>query len=232
MERCSLCGTPLKAQDTACSHCQHPVIAKNRLRTSSASESKGPNKRYPIVWLIGVGLVVLLALGSWYWFAPTKMTQVDNPSNVQPLALSEWSDEETAYNQTYSEDRPPTSYDVLKFVRQYTQTIPELVTYSRQNDSYETFAAIQFATLGVFKSEFSSLQALAEVSDSPVPPTPYTINFDQFRSTGAVFEVETTEMYKIGVTENQFVTYAVHYTVRLHTDHLQITNVMRKEVGA
>ncbi|VWX35188.1 zinc ribbon domain-containing protein [Exiguobacterium oxidotolerans] len=233
MERCSLCGTPLKSQDTACSHCQHPVTEKKRLHMSSTSSSHASKKRHPLFWTIAVMTVFVISFGAWSWFGPTTATKIDNPSNVQPIALSEWTDEDSAYNQTYSKENPPTSYEVLKFVRQYTQTIPELVTYSSTNDSLETFAAIQFTTLEAFQSEFDALQAIVAVSDHPITPLPHTVDFDQFYSKGTTFEVETTETYKIAtVPENQFVTYDVHYTVRLHTDHLQITNITRKEVNA
>ncbi|MGX8237106.1 hypothetical protein [Exiguobacterium undae] len=155
------------------------------------------------------------------------------PSPVQALPVSDWSDEMSSYNQTYSEENPPTSYDVLKFVRQYTKTIPETAAYSKTTDSLETFSAIQFATLEAFQSEIASLQTIKAASDSPVPPRPHTVDFERFVSKGASFQIKTVETYQLTRPAGQhLVTYDVRYNVRLHTDHLQITHIVRTEVKA
>ncbi|MGH1333474.1 MAG: hypothetical protein ACRAUM_06505 [Exiguobacterium indicum] len=112
MERCSLCGTPLRQHDTTCSHCHQPVITKERPAEPSAPSSSR-------TWFISTCLLLFLVGGGgflWYSLKDPVSPEAGQTPSVEALALSEWSDEQTAYNQTYSKDRPPTSYDVLRFV--------------------------------------------------------------------------------------------------------------------
>ncbi|MCY1690001.1 hypothetical protein OVA29_03525 [Exiguobacterium sp. SL14] len=57
MERCSLCGTPLRQNDTTCSHCQHPVIKKEQPADPPAPSSSR-------TWLISTFLFLLLVGGA------------------------------------------------------------------------------------------------------------------------------------------------------------------------
>lgn len=227
MERCSLCGTPLRQHDTTCSHCQHPVIKKERPAEPPAPSSSR-------TWLISTCLLLFLVGGAgflWYSLKDPVSPEAGQTPSVEALALSEWSDEQTAYNQTYSKDRPPTSYDVLRFVRQYTRTIPELATYSKKYDSIETFSAIQFTTLKVFESEFDHLERLTNAVDAPVAPSVLAVTFQKFTSKGTTYHLRTQETYQIAtVTGSKPVTYRVHYRLKVHTDHLQIIDVNRTEV--
>jgi hypothetical protein len=227
MERCSLCGTPLRQYDTICSHCQHPVIKKEQLAeppTSSTSRT----------WLISTCLLLFLVGGAgflWYLLQDPVFPEAGQTPSVEAVALSEWSDEQTAYNQTYSKDRPPTSYDVLRFVRQYTRTIPELATFSKKYDSIETFSAIQFTTLNVFESEFKHLHRITNAVDAPVAPSVLAVTFQKFTSKGVMYHLRTQETYQIATANgSEPVTYRVHYRLKVHTDHLQIIDVNRTEV--
>ncbi|WP_294748239.1 hypothetical protein [uncultured Exiguobacterium sp.] len=227
MERCSLCGTPLRQNDTTCSHCQHPVIKKEQpIEPSAPSSSR--------TWLISTCLFLILVGGAvflWYSLQDPVSPEAGQTPSVEALALSEWSDEQTAYNQTYSKERPPTSYDVLRFVRQYTRTIPELATFSKKYDSIETFSAIQFTTLNVFESEFKHLHRITNAVDAPVAPSVLAVTFQKFTSKGATYHLRTQETYQIETAKGATpVTYRVHYRLKVHTDHLQIIDVKRTEV--
>ncbi|MEK4648948.1 hypothetical protein MKY22_13560 [Exiguobacterium sp. FSL W8-0210] len=227
MERCSLCGTPLRQFDTTCSHCQHPVIKKEQ-------PAEPPVPSSSRTWLISTCLLLFLVGGAgflWYSLQDPVSPEAGQTPSVEALALSEWSDDQTAYNQTYSKDRPPTSYDVLRFVRQYTRTIPELATYSKKYDSIETFSAIQFTTLKVFESEFDHLEQLTNAVDAPVAPSVLAVTFQKFTSKGTTYHLRTQETYQITTaTGSKPVTYRVHYRLKVHTDHLQIIDVNRTEV--
>lgn len=229
MERCSLCGTSLRQNDTTCSHCQHPVIKKEQLADPPAPSSSR-------TWLISTFLFLLLVGGAgflWYSLKDPVSPEAGQTPSVEALTLSEWSDEQTAYNQTYSKDHPPTSYDVLRFVRQYTRTIPELATYSKEYDSIETFSAIQFTTLNVFESEFKHLERLTDAVDAPVAPSVLAVTFQKFTSKGATYRLRTQETYQIATAKGTMpVTYRVHYRLKVHTDHLQIIDVNRTEVSS
>jgi hypothetical protein len=193
MERCSLCGTPLRQYDTICSHCQNPVIKKEQLAeppTSSTSRT----------WLISTCLLLFLLGGAgflWYLLQDPVFPEAGQTPSVEAVARSEWSDEQTAYNQTYSKDRPPTSYDVLRLGRQYTRTIPELATSSMKYDSIETFSAIQFTTMNVFESEFKHLHRITNAVDAPVAPSVLAVTFQKFTSKGVMYHLRTEETYQI-----------------------------------
>ena len=229
MERCSLCGTPLETDETACSYCKHPVLKK--IKTLDPPNPPSSSRRllsFIIVFVIGLGSV-----GTWYGLTQTESTHTTLAPPVQASPIADWSDEMSAYNQTYSSEDPPASYDVLKFVRQYTKTVPETATYSKTTDTLETFSAIQFATLETFHSEVAALQTIQAASDSPIPPRPHTVDFERFVSNGASFQIKTVETYQLTRSAGQhLVTYDVRYNVRLHTDHLQITHIVRTEVKA
>ena len=229
MERCSLCGTPLEIEATACSYCKHPVLKKRQFDEES-SVTPVKSNRYVLSFII-VFAIAVGAIGTWYALTQTDSTHTTLAAPVQALSLSDWSDETSAYNQTYSSENPPASYDILKFVRQYTQTVPETANYSKTTDTLETFSAIQFATLDVFQSEVDALRTIHAASDSPVPPRLQTVDFKRFVSKGDSYQVRTVETYQLPVNQ-QLVTYDVRYNVRLHTDHLQITHIVRTEVDA
>lgn len=226
MERCSLCGTPLRQSDTTCPHCQHPVITKQRPSDPPVTSSSR-------AWFISICLFLLVGGAGflWYTLQDPVSPEADEVPPAKALSVSEWSDEQTAYNQTYSDDHPPTSYDVLRFVRQYTRTIPELATFSKQYDSVETFSAIQFTTLSVFESEFKSLNRLTEAIDAPVAPRVQTVKFQKFTSKGDSYHLRTQEAYLVSTADGTTpITYRVHYRLKMHTDHLQITDIKRTEV--
>lgn len=225
MERCSLCGTPLGYEDDACSYCQHPVIARKRPETEPTSSAFRPVLLYIIILF-----VLMISSLFWYMTKDASSSEVV-PSPVQTWSLSEWSDEQVAYNQTYSKNKPPTSYDVLRFVRQYTGTVPELITFSTRYDSIETFSSIQYMSSRAFKSELQALTALRQKATSAAPPRIHTVEFQDFSSDGSIYELRTLETYQTTQgNEPSFVTYRVQYRIQLHTDHLQITHTTRTEV--
>lgn len=229
MARCSLCGTPLQPDETACSYCKHPVLMKKQTEETKSVQS---SKSHPLFHPVTLILSAVLGIGLWYTLDPFHSTDSVLPP-VQPWSTSEWSDETSAYNQTYSPDRPPASYDVLKFVRQYTKTLPETANYSKTTDVLETFSAIQFSTLDVFRSEVTALQSIKTRSNKRLPTRTYTIDFTRFISKGTSFQIDATETYQLDLeTSQRLVTYDVRYNVRLHTDHLQIIRVVRTEVNA
>ncbi len=229
MERCSLCGTPLKTDATSCSYCKHPVLKKIQATDSSISPKPAQRLLSCLLFLV----IALTSAGLWYGLNQVDSTHTTLPPPVQASPIAEWSDETSAYNQTYSDEHPPTSYDVLKFIRQYTKTVPETATYSKTTDTIETFSAIQFATLETFHSEVAALRTIQVASDSPLPPRLHTVDFERFVSKGASFQIKTVETYQLTRSAGQhLVTYDVRYNVRLHTDHLQITHIVRTEVKA
>ncbi|MCT4792788.1 MULTISPECIES: hypothetical protein [Exiguobacterium] len=229
MELCSLCGTPLKTDATSCSYCKHPVLKKIQVTDSSIS-TKPAQRLFSCLFFL---VIALTSAGLWYGLTQTDSTHTTLAPPVQASPTADWSDETSAYNQTYSSENPPASYDVLKFVRQYTKTVPETATYSKTTDTLETFSAIQFATLETFHSEVAALRTIQAASDSPIPPRLYTVDFERFVSKGASFQIKTVETYQLTRSAGQhFVTYDVRYNVRLHTDHLQITHIVRTEVKA
>jgi len=230
MERCSLCGTPLETEATACSYCKHPVLKKQRFDEDLPVTPPVNPRRHVLSFIIIFALAVG-SIGTWYALTQIDSARTTLAAPVQALPVSDWSDETSAYNQTYSSENPPASYDILKFVRQYTQTVPETANYSKATDTLETFSAIQFATLDAFQSEVGALRTIHAASDSPIPPRLQTVDFKRFVSNGDSYQVRTIETYQLPAG-HQLVTYDVRYNVRLHTDHLQITHIVRTEVPA
>ena len=51
MERCSLCGTPLETEATACSYCKHPVLKKRQFDEES-SVTPVKSSRYVLSFII------------------------------------------------------------------------------------------------------------------------------------------------------------------------------------
>lgn len=227
MERCSLCGTPLRYEDDVCSYCQHPVIARKRPETEPSSSSSRPL----VLCLI---VLFILVTSSIFWYVTKDASSSEVVSTpIEKWNLSEWSDEQIAYNQTYSKHELPTSYDVLRFVRQYTATVPELITFSKRDDSIETFASIQYMSSRVFESELHSLATLRKKVNVTLPPRVHTVEFHDFSSNGSTYDLRTLETYQTTQeNESLFVTYHVKYRIQLHTDHLQITQITRTEVKA
>ena len=229
MERCSLCGTPFRNRRDSVFLLQTPCPQKNK----NTGFTESPFVQPTLVILHHRVRHRSWIVGTWYGLTQTESTQTTLAPPVQALPIADWSDEMSAYNQTYSSEDPPASYDVLKFVRQYTKTVPETATYSKTTDTFETFSAIQFATLETFHSEVAALRTIQAASDSPIPPRPHTVDFERFVSKGASFQIKTVETYQLTRSAGQhLVTYDVRYNVRLHTDHLQITHIVRTEVKA
>ncbi|WP_114571749.1 zinc ribbon domain-containing protein [Exiguobacterium flavidum] len=223
MRHCKLCGTPLGPDAKACPHCAHPVIKKGRPRE--------PRSRRRLTSREVVASIILFLaslLGGWWWWQTTIAGTPQEEIRVSALSRSAWSDEEPLIEATFSPARPPTSYQLLQFVRQYATALPDTASF-REQDMLSAYEGIQYATIDVFLQDVENTKALLPKKGNPRPCFE-SIDFEPLRWDGKAWTVRTREVYRLKSSSDALVRYDAVYKIILKVDHLQIDELKRKEV--
>jgi len=223
MLRCKLCGTPLEPDAKICPHCAHPVIQK--------VPSREPRSRRRLTSReIVASILLFLAslLGGWWWWQTTIAGSPKEEMRVSALSRSAWSDEKPLIEATFSPERPPTSYQLLQFVRQYATALPDTASFKGQ-DMISAYEGIHYATIDVFLQDVENTKSLLPKTGEPRPCFE-SIDFESLHWDGKAWTIKTRETYRLKSTSDALIRYTASYKVVLKIDHLQIEELKRLEV--